>query len=59
MVTYNNMDSKKKRKIYKTENVTLVSPDNEQITISGTYEIEDAGEYNDEYLDLIFGNAYD
>ena len=54
MVTYNNMDSKKKRKIYKTENVTLVSPGNEQITISGTYEIEDAGEYNDEYLDLIF-----
>ena len=53
------MDSKKKTKIYETDNVTLVSPDDEQITISGKYEIKDAGEYDDEYLDMIFGNNCD
>jgi len=45
-----------KQNTYATEDITLVSPENEELKLSASVEVENADDYDKKYLDMIFKN---
>ena len=52
------MEKKKtsKQKEYSSETVTIVSPKNEELDLSVSIEVKNADDYDEDYLNMIFGN---
>lgn len=44
------------KKRYNTEDVTIVSPENEELNLSVSVEVDNEDEYDGEYLNMIFNN---
>lgn len=49
--------TEKKTKTYDVGDATIVSPENEETSLSLTFEVETSEDSDDEYLDMIFGSA--
>lgn len=46
----------KRKKTYAAGDVTIVSSSEEEQDLSGSFVVENADEYDEEYLDMIFGS---
>ena len=44
-----------KTKTYDAGSVTVVSPENEELELSASFVVENADDYDEDYLNMIFG----